>query len=161
MPSLRVFRFGLLMALLAGAVMPAHAQRVAAVALVPHLPPVSDTAPALPGTNDTVLDARTTKSPLAAAALSMIFPGAGHVYAGKQRRGLLVAAVYWTGVAIIQNGRHDRVGKIGGTMFLGAWGFGMIDGARAASEWNRRDAITPVAPPSASLLPREPRPAVP
>lgn len=113
---------------------------------VPGAAPTPRVAAAVPA--DTAPPVRAWKSPVAAAGLGLVLPGAGHWYAGERGRGTLVAAVYWTGVALTAGGRTDRVGHVGGVALLGALGVGVVDGARAAGRWNRRrvTAALPTAP---------------
>jgi TM2 domain-containing membrane protein YozV len=102
-------------------------------------------APAAAAPVDSAPTARGRKSPVAAAVLGLVLPGAGHWYAGERGRGTLVAAVYWAGVAVIAGGRTDRVGHAGGAAVVGALAASIIDGARAAGRANARRAAA--APP--------------
>ena len=83
------------------------------------------------------------KSPAAAALLGLVLPGAGHWYAGEPGRGFVVAAVYWSGVAVVAGGRTDRVGHIGGAAVIGALGASVIDGVLAVRRHNARLGVTP------------------
>jgi hypothetical protein len=96
---------------------------------------VSDSAPA----RATVV---ARKSPTVAGLLGLVLPGAGHWYAKENGRGWAVAAVYWSGVALVAGGRTDAVGKVGGVMLLGALGVSVIDGARAAGRHNVRVGVS-------------------
>jgi len=87
--------------------------------------------------HDTLVSPR-PKSVMIALLAGSTLPGSAHWYAGESNRGWLVAAIYWTGVAISFNGRTDRTGKIGGAAFLGAYGFSIIDGIGAVQRYNRR-----------------------
>jgi hypothetical protein len=79
-----------------------------------------------------------TKSPQIAAVLGMMLPGSGHWYAEEHGRGWLIAALYWTGVALVHGGRTDELGVVGGVLVLGGWGYAIADGASAATRYNRR-----------------------
>jgi len=105
-----------------------------------------------PGPRDSA--ARAPKSPTRAALLGFVLPGAGHWYAGEAGRGTAIAAVYWTGVAIVAGGRTDRTGQVGGLLLLGALGTSVIDGAHAARRWNSRVHVgaRPADPGSGALL---------
>lgn len=81
------------------------------------------------------------KSPRVAALVGFVLPGAGHVYAGEGGRGLLIAAAYWTGVAIVHGGRTDAAGKVGGVLVIAALGTSVIDGAAAARRHDARLAV--------------------
>ena len=118
--TLRVFAVAALLALSATA----HAQQInARAALAPE-----DSTQATPS----------HKSPLLAAGLGTVLPGAGHWYAGQRGRGAAVAAIYWTGVAMVAGGRTGRAGLVGGVALVGALGFSVVDGVHAAKRANNR-----------------------
>lgn len=83
------------------------------------------------------------KSPAGAAVLGLVLPGAGHWYAGEPGRGFVIAAVYWSGVAVVAGGRTDTVGHIGGAALIGALGASVIDGVLAVGRHNARIGVTP------------------
>jgi TM2 domain-containing membrane protein YozV len=97
-------------------------------------------APTVAAPGDSARPTRVRKSRSIAVVLGLVLPGAGHWYAGESGRGTLTAATYWTGVALVAGGRTDRVGHVGGLALLGALGFSIVDGARAAERSNRRPA---------------------
>jgi hypothetical protein len=49
-----------------------------------------------------------------------------------------VAAVEWTGVAIVRLGRTDRIGHVGGVALISALAYRVVDGARTAVWFSRR-----------------------
>jgi hypothetical protein len=111
----------------------AHAQAM------PAAVPDDSTQPAFVAVlRDSTQPAHARKSPVGAATLGLVVAGSGHWYAGERGRGTLVALVYLAGALTVQGGRTDQVRLIGGTVQLGALGFSIIDGARAARRFNRR-----------------------
>ncbi|HEX4935673.1 MAG TPA: hypothetical protein VFV33_20980 [Gemmatimonadaceae bacterium] len=133
---------GALLLLSLGAVPPvAMAQRAAARVLEPSPPRlvIATRGAASAATRDTarVADDSAGKSPGIAALLGFV-PGAGHWYAGEVNRGWLIAATYWTGVALSHGGRTDAVGKVGGVLVVGGLLAGIVDGAGAARRHNDR-----------------------
>ncbi len=96
-----------------------------------------------PALDSTQVLRSSSKSPGTAALISVVLPGGGHWYAKENNRGWIVAIVYFTGVAITYGGRTDTVGKIGGVAAVGAWTFGVVDGALAARRYNKRSGSAP------------------
>lgn len=82
------------------------------------------------------------KSPAAAALFGLVLPGAGHWNAGEPGRGFVIAAVYWSGVAVVAGGRTDTIGHIGGAALIGALGASVIDGVLAVGRHNTRLGVT-------------------
>lgn len=97
-----------------------------------QVPPGTGEAP------DSTRAAVERRSPSAAALLGLVLPGSAHWYAEERGRGTIVAALYWTGIAIVARGRTDRLGQAGGVVLVGALGFSIVDGVRAVHRFNGR-----------------------
>jgi hypothetical protein len=99
----------------------------------------ADTVEGTPAERTPRRDARAAprgrKSPVGAGLLGLVVPGAGHVYAGEPIRGGVTLATYVGAAAVISDG-PDALWRAGGVVLLGAWVFGVVDGAQAARRHN-------------------------
>lgn len=131
--------------------LPLHAQE--------STPPQASTITAVPS----------RKSPWVAGMLGVV-PGAGHFYAGENRRGAAAMTVFAAGVALgtydqdfyevcedwlnchsESNAADERRMKVGMVLMGASWLYSVIDAPLAARRTNRRNGLDP-RPRSASLV---------
>lgn len=104
------------------------------------------------------------KNPTKAAVLSLVIPGAGHVYSGETWKGILFAGVF--GLTLWQSldnfrlvevpgepdpiAKDETAGSLYGLAALAAYGFGIQDAYNAALRYNRKNHLvfSPFQPPS-------------
>lgn len=123
-----------------------------------------------PSEASTVTAVPTRKNPWVAGVLGVV-PGAGHFYAGENRRGAAALMVFAGGVAL---GGYDmdyyekcddwmfecswelpaadeRRMSVSLVLVIGSWAYSVLDAPRAARRTNRRNGLDP-RPRSAALL---------
>ena len=95
------------------------------------------------------------RDPTAAALMSAVVPGLGHVYCGEPVRGLFFSAAFGISLYLALDNlrlepetgsdqrvaRNETAGSLYGLAALAAYGFGMQDAAGSARRYNRRNHL--------------------
>lgn len=94
-----------------------------------------------PVTNNALLSASgggaSHRSLVVAGALGFLIPGAGHVYAGETRRGLIVFGATMLGAYFaLTDGMPTSASVPGSVVYVGGWVFSVADGVLAANRFN-------------------------